>query len=141
MEGLAAGDEARGTAARIVGRHLDIRRVGLTAVVEVSYTSPSRRLSADVANALADAYIEQQLGSLAETTRRAGGWLEERIRELRDKAVTADRAVQEYKAANNIVDLGPALLSDQELTDTIELVAAARARFAEASARAQRPAP
>ena len=138
MEGLAAGDEARGTAARIVGRHLDIRRVGLTAVVEVSYTSPSRRLSADVANALAAAYIEQQLGSLAETTRRAGGWLEERIRELRDKAVTADRAVQEYKAANNIVDLGPALLSDQELTDTIELVAAARARFAEASARAQR---
>jgi succinoglycan biosynthesis transport protein ExoP len=106
--------------------------------VEVSYTSPSRRLSADVANTFAAAYIDEQLGSNAETTRRAGGWLEERIRELRGNAVTADRAVQEYKAANNIVDLGPALLSDQELTETIELVAASRARFAEASARAQR---
>jgi succinoglycan biosynthesis transport protein ExoP len=138
MEGLAAGDEARATAARILARNLDIRRVGMTAVVEVSYTSPSRSLSASVANAVAAAYIGEQLGSNAETTRRAGGWLEERIRELRGNALTADRAVQEYKAANNIIDLGPALLSDQELTDTIELVAAARARFAEASARAQR---
>ena len=138
MEGLAPGDEGRATAARILARNLDIRRIGMTAVVEVSYTSPSRSLSASVANAVAAAYIDEQLGSNAETTRRAGGWLEERIRELRGNALTADRAVQEYKAANNIVDLGPALLSDQELTDTIELVAAARARFAEASARAQR---
>lgn len=137
-EGLAPGDEARASAARLLGRELSVRRVGMTAVVEIGFTSPSRRLSADVANAVAAAYIEDQLGGNAETTRRAGDWLEVRIRELRGNAVAADRAVQEYKAANNIVDIGPALLSDQELTETVELVAAARARFAEAAARAQR---
>lgn len=138
MAGLAPGDEARATAARLLGRELSVRRVGMTAVVEISFTSPSRTLSADIANAVAAAYIDDQLGGSAETTRRAGDWLEERIRALRDNAVAADRAVQEYKAAHNIVDVGPQLLSDQELTETIELVAAARARFAETAARAQR---
>lgn len=136
--GLEPGAEARATAARLLARKLDVRRVGMTSVVEVSFTSPDRRLSADIANAFTAVYIDQQLGGSAETTRRAGGWLEERIRELRDHAVAADRAVQEYKAAHNIIEMGGALLSDQELTETIELLAAARARFAEASARAQR---
>ena len=138
MAGLEPGAEARATVARLLSRKLNVRRVGMTSVVEISFTSPSRRLSADVANAFTAVYIDQQLGGNAETTRRAGSWLEERIRELRDNAVIADRAVQEYKAAHNIIEMGGALLSDQELTETIELLAAARARFAEATARAQR---
>ena len=54
--------------------------------------------------------MAQQLVAISETTRRAGGWLETRIVELRGQAVAADRAVQEYKARNNI-----AVIPDEEL--------------------------
>ena len=133
---------AQAMATTALSRMLEVWRVGTTSVVEIRLRTPDRDLSARLANAVTSAYMDQQLVAISDTTRRAGGWLETRIVELRGQAVAADRAVQEYKARNNIVDVGTAaglgLLNEQQLGELNLQVAAARARLAEAQARYHR---
>jgi len=44
------------------------------------------RRAAQVANAIADSYIVDQLEAKYQTTKRASGWLQDRIAELRNQA-------------------------------------------------------
>ena len=41
-----------------------------------------------------------------QATQRASAWLQDRIRELRDQASAAERAVVKFKTKNNIVTTG-----------------------------------
>ncbi len=140
--GLDAPARARAQAGAALLRMVEVWRVGATSVVEVRVHSPDRDLSAALANAVTEAYMAQQLVAISETTRRASSWLEGRIGDLRGQAVGADRAVQEYKARNNIVDVstgaGIGQMNEQQLGELNVRVAAARARLAETQARLER---
>ena len=98
--------------------NLTVRRVGLTYVLEVSFRSPDREKAARIANAIAQAYVTDQLNIKYESARRASDWLQQRIAELRNQSNTAARAVEQYKEKNNIVDTGPrGLLSDLQVQE------------------------
>jgi succinoglycan biosynthesis transport protein ExoP len=137
--GLDATARAQALAGATLTRMLVVWRVGTTSVVEVRVHTPDRALSAQLANAVTEAYMAQQLVAISDTTRRAGTWLQSRIGELRGQAVNADRAVQEYKAQHNIVDVatsaGIGLMNEQQLGALNEQVATARSRVATAQAR------
>ena len=83
-----------------------ITRVGRTYVLDIGYTSLNPARSATIANAIADAYIVDQLESKYQATRRASAWLQDRIKELRQQVSDADRAVLDYKEKNKIVSVG-----------------------------------
>jgi succinoglycan biosynthesis transport protein ExoP len=140
--GLDPAAQAQARAMAALSRMLSVARVGTTSVVNVGVTTTDRTLSAELANAVTEAYMAQQLVAISETTRRAGDWLHNRIGELREQAVTADRAVQEYKAEHGIVDVGTAsgvgLMNEQELGELNSQVAAAQTRVADAQARYER---
>jgi polysaccharide biosynthesis transport protein len=117
------------------------KRVGVTYVIDIGYLSLSPQRAAQAANAAADAYIDDQLEAKYQATRKAGTWLQERIQELRQQASTAERAVLDFKKANNIVDTGgPSgrLIGDQQLTELQSQLTLARASTAEARARLDR---
>jgi succinoglycan biosynthesis transport protein ExoP len=126
-----------------------ITRGDKTYALNISYTSKSPATAAKVANAIAEAYIDDQLGAKYETVTRAGAWLQDRISELKSKATAADRAVLEFKEKNNIVDFGGAsvaagpgaanrLIGEQQLFDLNSQLATARASTSEAKARLDR---
>jgi succinoglycan biosynthesis transport protein ExoP len=117
---------------------LDVRRLGRTYVLAVSYTSPDSGKASAIANAFADAYLNEQLDAKFEATRRAADWLETRIAELKRHSLAADLAVQKFKADKGIVATGgdkPTLLSDQELSQINEQMVLARADTARADAK------
>jgi len=120
---------------------LQIWRVGATSVVEVRMESPDPALSAQLANAVTTAYMAQQVQAISDTTVQAGVWLQSRIGQLRAQAVAADRAVQEYKAQHNIVDVtsggSTGLMDEQQLGELNTELAAARARVAAAQAKVE----
>jgi succinoglycan biosynthesis transport protein ExoP len=119
--------------------NLVVRRIGLSYAIDVSYTDRSPQRAAQLANAFAESYILDQLESKFEVTQRASAWLQERIRELRERATAADRAVTEFRVANSITDVGGGrLISDQQLTELTSQMTAARAQVAEAQARLDR---
>jgi succinoglycan biosynthesis transport protein ExoP len=105
----AAGDSETvrlRTAVRAFLGRRTITRVGRTYALVIGFTSPNPEHAAAIANAIADAYILDQLDSKYQATRRASDWLQDRIKELETRALVADRAVLEFKEANNIVDIG-----------------------------------
>jgi polysaccharide biosynthesis transport protein len=113
-------------------------RVGRSYIIQISFRSTNREWTGRIANAIAEAYIEDQLDAKYSSTRRATVWLQERINELRSQATLAEREVERFKAANNIIDAGGGLLSNQQLTDAAGQWMAARAQTAEAKVRLDR---
>lgn len=122
-----------------------ISRVGRTYVLDIGFTSLSPTRANGIANAIADAYIVDQLEAKYQATRRAGAWLQDRIKELRTQASTADRAVLDYKEQNKIVDVGGGsaaggvrLLGEQQLGELNTQLGTARAATVDAKARLER---
>lgn len=115
-----------------------IKRLGQTYVMEIGYTSKDPAKAAKIANAIADAYIVDQLEAKYQATRRASVWLQDRIKELRTQASAAQKAVVDFKTANNIVDTGGRLMNEQQLAEVNSQLIMAHASTAEAKARLDR---
>ena len=86
VTGLFASNEPRSefaqtrSAVSAFQSRLTVRRVGLTYVIVIDFRSFSPDRAAEIANAVADAYIDDQLESKYQAARRAGTWLQARLR-------------------------------------------------------------
>jgi exopolysaccharide transport family protein len=117
---------------------LTASRLDLSRVIEVGFNSGSARRAAEIANAVAKAYIADQLNAKFEANRMATSWLQERLRDLAEQALTADRAVSAYKSQNNIVSSGGKPIGEQQIAEFNSRLVAARALVSEASAKLNR---
>jgi succinoglycan biosynthesis transport protein ExoP len=118
--------------------HLAVKRVGVTYAIEIEFQSLSPDRAAQIANAVADAYVVDALEAKYQTTRRAAIWLQDRLKELREESANAERAVIDYKTKNNIVDTGGRLMNEQQLAELNSALIQSRAQTAEAKARLDR---
>jgi polysaccharide biosynthesis transport protein len=138
--GAAPSGEFRRTQAALgtfQGR-LKVKRVGLTYAIDVDFQSANPDRAAQVANAVADAFVVDALEAKYQTMRRAASWLQDRLKELREQSTSAERAVVDYKSKNNIVDTGGRLISEQQLAELNSALIQARAATAESKARLDR---
>ena len=110
----------------------------MTYIIEIGFQSTKPDRAAEIANAVADAYIVDQIDSKYQTIGKATAWLQDRLNELRTKASAAEHAVVEYKAKNNIVDTGGHLINEQQLSELNTALVKARADTVEAKARLDR---
>lgn len=121
--------------------HRSIARIERTYALDVSYTARNPVTAAKIANAAAEAYIDDQLRAKYQTIRRASAWLQDRIDELKAQVTSADRAVLEFKEKNKIVDDGGSsnrLIGEQQLFELNSQLAVARGATSEAKARLDR---
>lgn len=133
-DGVATEAKRRAALGKVLG-NVDVARVGRTYVLEIDYTSPSPELAARVANAIASEYLVDKLNSKYDATRRASVWLQDRIDELRQKAMETDLAVQKFKSANGLVTAGNSLVSDQQLSELNSALIVAQSDSARAAAK------
>ena len=115
-----------------------VSRLGVTYVLQGSYTGDDPRRTMQIANALANSYVDSQLQGRYDEMRRATDWLQSRLKSLRADTSTAETAVQRYKAENNIVDTAHGLMGDQQLADANSQLATARNETSAAKARLDR---
>lgn len=119
--------------------NLRVTRLGRSYIEQIAYTSRDPEKAARIANAFADAYIEDQLQAKYEATHRASAWLEQRIGELRKQASDAYREVQEFKSNNSIIiGVDGKLASEVELDQLGVSLAKARADTSQARAKLDR---
>lgn len=119
--------------------NLRVTRLGRSYIEQIAYTSLDRDKAAKIANAFADAYIEDQLQAKFEATRRASAWLEQRIGELRQQASDAYKEVQDFKSENSIIiGVDGKLASEVELDQLGIALAKARADTSQARAKLDR---
>lgn len=125
-------------AAAAFARALTVKRVTLTYIIEISFRAQTPERAAQIANAIADAYVVDQLDAKYKATQRAGVWLQDRLRELRDQLSTAERAVVDFKARNNMVASGGRLMNEQQLSEVNSQLVISQAQTSEARARLDR---
>jgi uncharacterized protein involved in exopolysaccharide biosynthesis len=96
------------TAISALTDRLTINRVGWSRVIEIGARSRSAEKSAQIANAVATAYIDDQQEAKLQANRTASTWLQERLRQLQGQAAAAERAKVVFKQENNIVSVDEA---------------------------------
>jgi polysaccharide biosynthesis transport protein len=117
---------------------LKVKRVQLTYAIDVEFQSISSDRAAQIANAVAEAYVVESLDARFQSARRAAVWLQDRLKELREDATNAERATVDYKTKNNIVDTGGRLMNEQQLAELNSQLIQAQAQTTEAKARLDR---
>jgi uncharacterized protein involved in exopolysaccharide biosynthesis/Mrp family chromosome partitioning ATPase len=80
---------------------LDVRRVGVSYAIAISFRALDPETAANVANATADAFMREQLETKFTSAREGGTWLEQRLNELRTQMNTATKVAQEFRARHD----------------------------------------
>jgi capsular exopolysaccharide synthesis family protein len=133
----AEGDElSHERTAAIVASGLDVKRVGVSYAIEVTYRSGSPQLAADIVNAVVSAYVNGQVATEVAARGRDIGLLRERMEQLRGDVLAADAALARFKAETNLITIEQdSTVAQQELSVLSNMLAESRA--AETEARAQ----
>ena len=126
------------TAISALTDRLTINRVGWSCVIEIGARSRSAEKSAQIANAVATAYIGDQQEAKLQANRAASTWLQERLRQLQEQAAAAERAKVVFKQQNNIVSVDGKRIDEQNLANLNDRVVAARNHSSEVFARLTR---
>jgi len=87
-------------------RRLSIAPVPGTHLVKITFESTDPKLAAQLANTLAEVYIENDMEARLEMTSKATSWLTERLEGLREKLRESERALQEYRERERLLDVG-----------------------------------
>jgi succinoglycan biosynthesis transport protein ExoP len=131
---VVSDGDAQRAAVRRFRAGLTVALVRNSQLAQISFASFDRELAARVPNALAEIYIESDLESRMAMTQKAAEWLRERMGELRAKVDTSERALQEYRDRERIVDAKGVALSgaSRQLEEFTRSLVEARQRRAEA---------
>jgi len=115
-----------------VRRDLDVQLVRGSLLITISFESIDKALAAKVANTLAEVYIENDLESRLQMTQKAGAWLADRVKGLRATVEASERALQQFRDREKIVDTkGVALGASSQLNTLTTAMVVAHQKVAE----------
>ncbi|MYZ48487.1 GumC family protein [Propylenella binzhouense] len=120
---------------------LSVYPIDKSRVIGVDFEAPNAQLAADVANAIAEAFVDLQQKAEQESSMAATAWLEREIDRLRGRVEQAEADVAAYQSSEGLFDTssnaaGTTSLSSQQLTDLNAELSRAKAARAEAQSRA-----
>ncbi|HBM89332.1 MAG TPA: capsular biosynthesis protein [Rhodobiaceae bacterium] len=108
---------------------LSVRRTARTQVISVEFTSEVPRKAERIANAIADAYLVDQLEAKYEAARRATEWLDGRLQDLRDQVKATEETAELFRAAHGLIDADGSTLTEQQLKEINSQLLLARAEL------------
>lgn len=120
---------------RQVEAGIDVKRVAATYVIEVSFSHRDPDLAATLANAVAEAYLEEQQEARFQAASRAVNWLSDRVVALRAQLEGSERALSEHRALSNLARPDAGSLAEQQASDINSKLVAARAQTVEKKAK------
>jgi succinoglycan biosynthesis transport protein ExoP len=107
-------------------------------VLQIEFVSSDPALAARGANTVAALYLAEQEDAKKDEAKTASAWLSEKIGELRAKVAEADAKAEAFRAKSGLFAGANGLTAPtQQLSDLNTQLAAARARQADATAKAQ----
>jgi succinoglycan biosynthesis transport protein ExoP len=134
-DGADPKDAAVARAVDILQRRMKVARQGTTFLVDINISSQSPRKAALIANAVAEAYFEEQVRAKKDATKIASNWLNGQLDELKSRVVTSEKAVEDFRNTNNLTVSQGVTVNDQQLTDLNNQLIAARVQTAETRAK------
>lgn len=99
----ATADELLASATGILLGEVEVLPMRNTQLVRLYFSSPDAQLSADLANALANVYIENTLESRLQMSQDAAEWLSGRLGGLRERVEEAENRLRAFREENRLV--------------------------------------
>ena len=118
-----------------IGGSIEVRRRGMTYVIEISARSTDPQRAQLIANTYADVYIASQVNARIDTAQRANSWLSRRLAELREDVQAKESAAENYRMQSGLLDAQGSSLAEQQITNVQTQVLQAQADLAEREAR------
>jgi len=133
----AAGEnpDPERVAAEALLKRLTVQREDVANVINVTFESQDAEKAAEIANAVVDTYIATSLDAKLKSTKGVAQWLQERLSELKVQATDAERALQDFKVAHNLLTQSSGPQSTELLANLKSQLANARIAVAEAKER------
>ncbi len=98
-------------------------------LIRVVYTSTDPIIAAEAANAAAELYIGAQRNAKGRATSEANSWLDQRVIEVHQQVIEAQRKRDEFRRNAGIVQVGDLSINAEQLAQlNLQLVAARTAR-------------
>ena len=98
------------------GRRMGIKRSQSTYIIDISFTYSDPQVAADIANAIAQAYLNDRLSAREEAIRSASTWLQQRALDLRRQTQAAETALDEFRNSSAAIGSSRSVLRDLKLT-------------------------
>lgn len=127
--------ERRAAIAGLVQRAATVGLEASSYVLTLSVTTADGAVSAEIANALVDTFLDEENRAYSSLYQRTNTALDSRLRELSQEVQEAEEAVESYKASNDMVTADGNLIADQRLVQLNELLTTAQKASIEAKAR------
>lgn len=119
-----------------MGSKLTVYPVPESNVIGIKYQSSNSQVAADVANAIADTYVNSTRETAAGSTGRAREWLSQQIVDLRGKVSISEAAVEKYRSEAGLLKGQTVTLGEQQISELNSQITLADAASSEATARA-----
>ena len=97
-------------------RRMVVKRSQSTYIIDISFTFTDPQVAADIANAIAQAYLNDRLSAREEAIRTASTWLQQRALDLRRQTQAAETALDEFRNSNAAIGSSRSALRDLEFT-------------------------
>jgi len=129
-------DEVRAITINYFLENLHVEGERDSQIINVSYESPDANLSAGIANAVADSYIEKGLEARLALSQKASVWLTDRLAGLRKKLENSEQKLHRFQEKEKLVDSkSHASITSDKLGGITEALIKAQAGRAEAEIR------
>lgn len=137
FNGGATGDAAKYVATATLAKAVLIAREASTYVVSLKVTTRDPQKSAKIANQLVTSFMEEESKAAANSYHTSSTALDGRLEDLRQQVLDAEKAVEVYRADNDMVAVEGNLISDKRLTALNDMLVTAQQKTIEAKARAE----
>jgi len=115
---------------------LAIRKVGVSSrVIEIEFTSRDRQLAPSVANSIAEIYLQSQVETKIEASRRAIEILNDQISSMRQTVIDSEKAVEDFRESSGLLKSKDVTFTTQQTAEINSQLVLAEAAWAEAEAR------
>jgi succinoglycan biosynthesis transport protein ExoP len=135
--GMLASPQVADGLVLAVSEAIDIRRRGLSYVVEVTAESESPTQAAEMANGLSNIYLRSLSEARYDASEKANAWLKDRLDELKLEVGRKQAAVQAYRAQANLLTAQGESLVEQQLAQVQGSLLQTRAQYAQKNAEYQ----
>ena len=133
----AGANAAENRALHSLRKNLAVKRADKVFVVDVVVSATTAVKAAEIADAIADAYLADQIDARSTASMRASTALGGQLDALRNAVRETEARAERYKADHDIVGTDKELVTDQQLDNINAKLADARAKTAEQRARVQ----
>jgi succinoglycan biosynthesis transport protein ExoP len=122
-------------AVHTLGSRILVRRPERTFIIDISATSNDPKKSARLANAVAQAYIDVRGSMHSDAARQAASSFTAGLDSLRERVLSAEKAVETYKAEHGFVGTRELYADEQRLKELNQQLTYARTRLEDTRSR------